>query len=329
MRFSFTRPVLFFILLTGISGPHSAAGSDTTELTVWLTGGWNGQHRLNETGARGLAVLSSLLQQNTEDSVQKGHIRIYFGAFSGAAMKDSLIKYKEAVKDDHYPDSLNLMNYLQFDAIALNSTEMTAVEAIPELRGNPYLSYNRRQAVVSKEDISEIPAREIAPFRIVSRAGLSVYLSAMTEAPEPSYDSTPGNRFLKELNRNRGANLFVVAVAPSGHSHKDERYFSETTFQKDLAKDRLGENPFHPHEDHILNRLLVAKQGENRFYRLQTGPYVCETKPAQVCAVTFRFRRGRILGARARFIELDESQRTWRYIEPDPVVIQALNISKP
>lgn len=312
----FIITVLALVVITSYTGAYTV---NRTELTVHFTGNWDGKHRLNESGSSGLAVMNSILMQNSES------IKVYLGSFSGKKPSSYTGDYKNFVKSSIYPNSFDLFHYMKFDAIALNSSEMEPLNSITEVHKNPFLSFNRRHAVAENRNPMDSKKKHIESYRIIERSSLRILLSAMTEAKEPVYDSRPAERFLTEMKKSRGANLFVVAIASSNESHKTADYFNADLFLKDLSESQLKLNPFHARTESILNRTVIAKTGQNRFYRLQTGPYVCEVNPAEMCSVTFTFRNGQLIGARARFHSFDEKLRNHRYVKPDPVLTDLLN----
>lgn len=329
---------------------------DDEKLTLYALGSLKGRFDVDEEGRGGIAALHTLVQRTREIRGQEGGgvLLLHGGDMTGAHDSDELLN---AIA----PPEVNIIRYMGFNVIAPSPTELDIISHWPDrdFLHLPAVSYNLRKALIA--DGHNGPIRS---YRIVPVDRLNVFVTAITGGTEPLYDSDPYGRLKWELNRQTGADLFVILHDSKSGSffHQDpqnpengkaqnvvgekmekteENYFEAETdtvtvniqkmdeeiYEHQLFGPIKDEDPVSLPENPFPSQktiTIVSGAEDNRFYRLTHGSYVCTVRSEFICEVEYLFRRGYIIGINQRFFRVNDQKSVSSWIKPDPFLMKVL-----
>lgn len=306
---------------------------DDYRLTVYAVGAWAGDFGTDDYGRGGLAALHALLETRRKLAAanQEGVLLVQAGDFTGAGTVEELRARTV------FPE-LNLIRYMQFDALApgarelaLFAAEASGVEAAPLVSLNARPRPNAQRPAPART--GPAPAAP-APFRIVERNDHTVWISALTSGAEPDFDAAPTERLVREMRRNDGAELYVLLLDDSAPPTEETRPWrrpaellrDEGFWNATFPQSASELNPYRPDaRDRLTQQWLMIQNGAaNVFRRLPEGPHLCRIAGRTVCEIEFEFRARKLRGVRQRFIDLNGPQAPQDWIAPDPLIYQTL-----
>lgn len=306
---------------------------DDYRLTIYAVGAWAGDFGTDNYGRGGLAALHALLEERRKLAAanQEGVLLVQTGDFSGA---DTVADLRARTV---FPE-LNLIRYLQFDALAPGARELAlfAADAVGA-EAPPLVSLNARPRTNAAQPTpaGAAPATATpAPFRLIERNDHTVWISGLTSGAEPDFDATPTERLIREMRRNDGAELYILLLDDSAAPPEETRAWRrpaellrDESFWNATFPMRANElNPYRPDaRDRLTQQWLIVQNGAaNVFRRLPEGPHLCRVHGRTVCEVEFEFRARKLHGVRQRFINLNGEQAAQNWIAPDPLLYQVL-----
>ncbi|MCR9143012.1 MAG: hypothetical protein NXI24_12230 [bacterium] len=338
---------------------HSLHGSRNTTppedfiLTLYAIGAWNGNFDVDAQGRGGLAALHTMVERKRREAAagnRGGVLLVQSGNFTGSAGPGALQK-----KIEHA--SLNLPHYLRLDALGPAAAETLAYAGLKASRqagfmNTPAVSFNLR---ASAGGASANSAGRVEPFRLVRRDNYTAMITSVTSGAEPNFSVEPIELLAREFRRQSGVDLYVLmldrkaneAAAPVIDSHNlhdapapktqaaylnaiellERREFWESFFP--IAPGATPDPYALPDHPFALQWLIVESSAKrNHFRRLHEGPYLCSIADNAVCEITVEFRRRRVRGVRARFIDLNGPQSPGGWITPDPILLETLKKPK-
>ena len=333
---------------------HSLHGNRATQppedftLTLYAIGAWRGQFDVDQAGQGGLAALHTMVETaRREASVgdRGGVLLVQSGDFTGGASADELLNKIE------YP-ALNLLRYLRLDALGPTAAEALGYAALPGKRPGydrlPVASFNFRPASLAG---TPGPGKAVPPLQLVRRSSYTTLITAVTSGSEPQFGTDPAELLAAEFRRQTGADLYVllldrrpeVIVEPVVDSHdlhgepvaeKRAEYLNAADllqserFWQTFFPDPPGamRDPYALPDEPLAQQWLIIESSApfSRFMRLPEGPYLCSIAGTEVCEITVEFRRHRVRGVRARFIQLNAVDTPGGWVTPDPLLLQVL-----
>ncbi len=361
-RASALRSLLLLAALCALAGhaptaggvhAHSLHGSRTTQppadfqMTLYAIGGLSGEFDVGPDGRGGLAALHTLVERKRRVARVGGRggvLLVQSGDFTGAT-SDAAVRRKL-----DYPE-LNLARYLRLDAMGASSGETLAYTRLKQsdrsaFAGVPAVSFNLRGRGGASPQ-----ADAVAPLRLVRRAQYTALISSVTSGAEPRFETQPTALLAREFRRQSGADLYVLLLdrrkdprpAPLVDSHnlhdaQTPKKLSPYLNSIDLleradfwaaffptAPGEIADPYALPDQKLAHHWLIVESHAErNDFRRLPAGPYLCRLANDAVCEITVEFRRRRVRGVRARFIQLNGPQTPGGWVTPDPILLKTL-----
>lgn len=343
-----------------LHGSRTSEPPEDYTLTIYAIGAWSGKFDVGPEGRGGLAALHTIVENKRRQARvgdRGGVLLVQSGNFTGATTAELL---RKKIK---YP-GVNLARYLRLDALGPTADETLWYAGLkqnrePGFESIPAVSFNFRSAVQSDRDrpvqrskiVREKNPQTVRPFRLLRRSGYTALITAVTSGSEPKFGTDPINLLAGEFQRQNGADLYMLLLdrRPDNRPEPvvDSHNLHDTPVQQkraeylnsiDLLARRKFWQSFFPASpgatpdpyalpDHKLAQqwlIIESSAAKNHFMRLPEGPYLCSIAGHMVCEITVEFRKHRVRGVRARFIELNGARTPGGWIVPDPILLEVL-----
>ena len=310
-------------------------------LTVLIFGSWRGRFAADEEGRGGLAALHAYVERR----------RMYVRAANGEVLLLQAGDWSGARDSGEFrrglfPEKISLASYLKLDALSASMSELDLIARMKpseELSRLPLVSMNYDPP--RKKNRGILPR----PYRLLSRRGRSIYVSALTRGGRMNPAALTGLVRALESEDKTALKILLLDFSPDDPRLPPERRKKREVDSLDFIASGAREparklpslgklfpaksgwrSPENPYEriayNSPLNRVLIARTGarENRFFRLLNGAYYCSLGGRVVCEAEFHFRGGRIIQVKQRFVRVNARGEASAWIAPDRTLLNLL-----